>query len=119
MKPSISHKTKALLKQLESIQEETFERRRESEDPIQQVIDQQQLRIMAVHPHVDLDLLLVVLSNGKVLKRQLSSFARLQGASQPHLDQHEISITGQGIHWPRLDEDLSLRGFLIEELAKA
>jgi len=62
----------------------------------------------------ELDLMLIVLGNKKVLKRSISMSNRLNDATLQQLQQYEISRTG--IHWPKLDEDFSLRGFLKEEM---
>ena len=64
----------------------------------------------------DLDLIVVLLNNKKVLKRPLSDFKRLANATEKQLLNFEND--GIGIHWPDLDEDLSLRGFLKYELAQ-
>jgi hypothetical protein len=85
-------------------------------DAIEQVIFDNGLRIKALHIHKDLDLMLVVLSNGKVLRRHLSQSKLLSNASENQLSDFILIGRGAGIHWPQLDEDLSLKGFLKEEL---
>jgi hypothetical protein len=47
-------------------------------------------------------------------QRDLSDFPRLKGATVEQLNAYELSRTGT--HWPALDEDLSLRGFLKHEM---
>ncbi|MBN8577016.1 MAG: DUF2442 domain-containing protein [Cytophagales bacterium] len=47
----------------------------------------------------------------------MSLTEKLANATEKQLHQYKLSRTG--IHWPELDEDLSLRGFLKEELQKA
>ena len=37
---------------------------------------------------------------------------RFAGASQPQRGNFEISASGYGIHWPDIDEDLSIDGLL-------
>jgi len=37
---------------------------------------------------------------------------RLARATQPQRDNFELSPSGYGIHWPELDEDLSIDGLL-------
>jgi hypothetical protein len=37
---------------------------------------------------------------------------KLEGASQVEREKYEISPSGYGIHWPTLDEDLSIDGLL-------
>jgi hypothetical protein len=46
----------------------------------------------------------------------ISDFKRLAGANEEQLNQ--FAKDGIDIHWPDLDEDLSLRGFLKYELLK-
>ena len=60
--------------------------------------------------------MLIVLSNGKVLKRRISTSERLASGAQGQLENYELIGRGTGVHWPELDEDLSLRGFLQEEI---
>lgn len=79
-------------------------------DPIDSMIFQEGLRIQRLFFDLDLDLMLVVLSNKKVLKESISKFKLLRNTTLEQLEQYEISRTG--VHWPLLDEDLSLRGFL-------
>lgn len=87
-------------------------------DPLEQVIFKNDLRIKALHIHRDLDLMLLVLSNGKVLKRKISQSSKLlKTATENQLKDYRLIGRGAGIHWPQLDEDLSLKGFLQEELS--
>ena len=37
---------------------------------------------------------------------------RLSRATQEQRDKYEISPSGYGIHWPDIDEDLSIDGFI-------
>ncbi len=84
-------------------------------DPLDQLIFEEGLRIQQVWFDRSLDLIVVLLNNKKVLKRPLSDFKRLANASEEQL--HNFENDGIGIHWPDVDEDLSLRGFLKYELA--
>ncbi len=85
-------------------------------DPIDQLIFEEGLRIKKLWIDKDLDLIIVLLNNKKLLKRPLSDFKSLEHASLIQLEDYEND--GTGIHWPQLDEDLSLRGFLKYELAR-
>ena len=60
--------------------------------------------------------MLVVLNTKAVLYQRLSSYKRLRNASKENLLNYELTGKGTGIHWPLLDEDLSLKGFLRDEL---
>jgi hypothetical protein len=85
-------------------------------DPLDQLIFEEELRMKSVWFDRDLDLIIVLLNNKKVLKRPLSDFKRLAAAEEVQLNQ--FVNDGIAIHWPELDEDLSLRGFLKYELLK-
>ena len=87
-------------------------------DPIEKLIFQDGLRIKALHLHKDIDLMLIVLNNGKVLQRKLSSSELLKKANTEQLNDFRLIGNGAGIHWPQIDEDLSLKGFLQDELAQ-
>jgi len=85
-------------------------------DPIEKVIFKGKLRIKAIHFHKDLDLMLIVLNNGKILKHAISSSPLLKHAKNDQLNDYRLIGKGIGIHWPKLNEDLSLKGFLQETL---
>jgi len=85
-------------------------------DPIDQLIFEEGLRMKNIWIDRELDLIIVLLNNKKLLKRPLSDFKRLAGAKEEQLS--KFVNDGIEIHWPDLDEDLSLRGFLKYELAK-
>ena len=85
-------------------------------DPIDQLIFEDGLRMKKIWFDLGLDLIIVLLNNKKLLKRPISDLKRLIGANETQLNQ--FVNDGIGIHWPDLDEDLSLRGFLKYELAK-
>lgn len=86
-------------------------------DPIDKMIFEDGIRIVSVFFHKELDVMLVLLNNKKILERKISQTHRLLQATETQLNRYELSRTG--IHWPELDEDLSLRGFLKEEMLKA
>jgi hypothetical protein len=83
-------------------------------DAIDALILQDGLRIQSLYFSKELNLMLIVLNNRKVLQRDLSDFARLYNAQEEDLNRFELGLTG--VHWPTLDEDLSLRGFLQYEM---
>ena len=88
-------------------------------DALEALIFEEGLRIQAITFHTDLDLMLVVLNTKAVLRQRLSSFAQLKNAATEALQQYQLIAGGTGVHWPRLDADLSLKGFLREELRSA
>jgi hypothetical protein len=54
--------------------------------------------------------LVVTLADGRKIVTPLSWYPRLQRASSG--DRASYEIMPMGIHWPRLDEDLSIAGML-------
>ena len=60
----------------------------------------------------------IYLNTKAVLSQHISSYSLLRGADKSQLLQFELIGGGTGIHWPLLDEDLSLKGFLQDELRK-
>ena len=58
------------------------------------------------------DLMSVNLSDGRIISIPLAWYSRLAAAKPKQLKRYEISPSGYGIHWPDLDEDLSVYGFL-------
>ncbi|HEY0066177.1 MAG TPA: DUF2442 domain-containing protein [Flavisolibacter sp.] len=85
-------------------------------DALERLIFEEGLRIQTIDIHKDLDLMLVVLNTKAILHQKISAHPKLRDASAEHLLQYELTAGGSGIHWPLLDEDLSLKGFLQDEL---
>ena len=52
------------------------------------------------------------LSDGRTISVPLGWYPRLVHATPAERNNWELIGTGQGIHWPDLDEDLSVEGFL-------
>lgn len=84
-------------------------------DAIEKLINQENLKIVFVGFHPELDVMLIVLNTKAVLHQRLSSYPRLYSADKKNLLQYELIGNGTGIHWALLDEDLSLKGFLQDE----
>lgn len=61
------------------------------------------------------DLMSVTLSDGRIISIPLAWYPRLASAKLKQLKHFEISPSGYGIHWPDLDEDLSVYGFLFPQ----
>lgn len=87
-------------------------------DAIDNLIFIEGLRIEALDIHPELDLMTVYLNTQAVLSQHISSYRLLKSAEKSQLLQFELVGGGTGIHWPLLDEDLSLKGFLQDELRK-
>ena len=54
----------------------------------------------------------VRLRDGRVISAPLAWLPRLAGAPAKARQVWEISAAGLGIHWPEIDEDLSVEGLL-------
>ncbi len=54
----------------------------------------------------------VTLTDARVLEVPLAWFPRLRKATPDQLAKCEIIGAGSGIHWPDLDEDLSIAGLM-------
>ncbi len=66
----------------------------------------------ATHVDCSNDELTVSLEDGRRLSVPLSWFPRLLDASPTERNNFELLGGGLGIHWPDLDEDLSIEGLL-------
>lgn len=58
------------------------------------------------------DDLIVSLIGGREITVPLVWFPRLSNATKSQLEHYEILGDGEGIHWPEIDEDLSVEGLL-------
>jgi len=67
---------------------------------------------LATNVTFTLDEMVVALADGRRLAVPLAWFPRLAKATQSQLHHYELLGDGEGIHWPDLDEDLSVRGLL-------
>src|SRR5690554_8018017 len=97
MKPTINKATKAYLKQLEADEkaDKPVEEYVHDPDTLDRLIKEKNLRIAGLHFYPELDLMLVVLSNKRIIQRNLSDFPRLKKASLQQLDGYQISRYGR------------------------
>lgn len=58
------------------------------------------------------DELIVSLVDGRKISAPLAWFPRLANASMEERNNWQLLGDGQGIHWPDIDEDLSVSGLL-------
>jgi Protein of unknown function (DUF2442) len=58
------------------------------------------------------DELTVLLTDGRRISAPLVWFPRLLNATKEQRDEWELLGDGEGIHWPAVDEDLSVAGLL-------
>ncbi|MBL4903940.1 MAG: DUF2442 domain-containing protein [Desulfocapsa sp.] len=56
--------------------------------------------------------IVVELLDGRTITVPLLWFPRLSQATKKQLDNWELLGDGEGIHWPEVDEDLSVAGLL-------
>ena len=61
--------------------------------------------------------LVVHLVDGRTLRVPLEWFPSLRDATRAQLGKWRLIGQGIGIHWPELDEDLSVRGLLMPGVA--
>jgi hypothetical protein len=87
-------------------------------DAIESLIMIEGLRIEALDFHPEQDMMLVILNTKVALNQNLSAYPLLKRADKAQLQQYKLVGGGTGVHWPLLDEDLSLKGFLQNELRK-
>lgn len=66
----------------------------------------------AVEVHTDDALLRVTLADGRELAAPLEWFPRLRDATPEQRANWRLIGHGQGIHWPDIDEDISVSGLL-------
>lgn len=57
----------------------------------------------------------VGLGDGRIITIPLAWYPKLSDAAKEQLENYEISPSGYGIHWPDIDEDLSVLGFLFPD----
>ena len=59
------------------------------------------------------DGILSLLVDGQLVKRVLSDISpRLAKANDQEINHYQIAASGYGIHWPLIDEDISIDGLL-------
>ncbi|HEY9135320.1 MAG TPA: DUF2442 domain-containing protein [Pseudomonadales bacterium] len=56
--------------------------------------------------------MIVSLVDGRKIAIPLVWFPRLANATKDQLENYELLGDGEGIHWPDIDEDLSVAGLL-------
>ena len=57
--------------------------------------------------------LIVALLDGRTIIVPIAWFDTLSSATKEQLADYELLGDGEGIHWPQIDEDLSVKGLLI------
>lgn len=87
-------------------------------DSIESLIFESGLRISSIAVHKPQDLMIVFLNSGASILVPISKYNFFSNATQEQLSNYILIADGVGINWPELDEDLSLKGFLKDELKK-
>jgi hypothetical protein len=72
-----------------------------------------ELESTAISVSFSADRMVIVLADGRELSVPLAWFPRLQGASATERQRWELIGGGTGIHWPLLDEDISVENLLL------
>ncbi|MEM1216015.1 MAG: DUF2442 domain-containing protein [Bacteroidota bacterium] len=86
-------------------------------DALEQIIFEGGLRIVGVHCYKSLDMIVFVLNNAKIIQKKLSASERLVSVTNAkELDNFQLLGGGVGVHWPAVDEDISLKGLLKDEI---
>lgn len=85
-------------------------------DSIETLIFDEGVRISEVRVDKETDMLSVVLNTGAVIQDKLSAHPPLVTATVEELCEYELVGNGVGIYWSALDEDISLKGLLRDDL---
>ena len=85
-----------------------------ADDPIDRLIFEKNIRIQQFVISKELDLLVLLLTNGTVIKIALKHFPKLKNAGKKELETAHIRGNGIGMRWTLLDEDISLKGLIKE-----
>jgi hypothetical protein len=67
----------------------------------------------AIDLRVSKDHLQVLLADGRIVLVPLAWYPKLEHASRKEILHYEWIGNGLGIHWPDIDEDLAVEGFLL------
>lgn len=66
----------------------------------------------ATSVHFDDATMWVELSDGRTIGVPIAWFPRLLHATPEQRSHYRVSVTGRGLHWENLDEDISVEGLL-------
>lgn len=87
-------------------------------DSLESIIFESNLKMVAIDFHKEINTMLIVLNTGSIIDSEISITDRLKGAAIQDLKNYTIIAQGTGIHWPSLDEDISLKGLLRRTIQK-
>lgn len=74
------------------------------------ILDSAALKATAVH--VTDDSLIVELADGRTISAPLAWYPRLVQATGAERSDFRLIAGGEGIHWPAIDEDISIEGIV-------
>lgn len=72
---------------------------------------ERELEVEATSARVTDDSLIVELEDGRTISSPLVWYPRLVYAKRR--DRNKVEVNGLSLHWPELDEDLSIRGIIL------
>lgn len=87
-------------------------------DSIDQWILRDALRITAVGVNSGQDQLIIYLNTKGQLDFPISDFPALKDRPITEILHYQLIGEGIGVHWPYLNEDLSLKGFLLADMKR-
>lgn len=87
-------------------------------DSLESIIFESNLKMVAVDFHKEINTMLIVLNTGSIINAEINITKKLKEASIEQLKDYTIIAQGTGIHWPSLDEDISLKGLLRSAIEK-
>jgi hypothetical protein len=87
-------------------------------DSLESIIFESNLMIVAIDFHKEINTMLIVLNTGSIINSEINITNKLKQASIEQLKDYTIIAQGSGIHWPSLDEDISLKGLLRSTIQK-
>lgn len=64
-----------------------------------------------MHVQIGKDKIIAFMSDGREVSIPTAWFVRLANATVKQLTNFKVSPGGYGIHWPDLDEDISVKAF--------
>lgn len=85
-------------------------------DYIEKLIFEQGLRIESIDIDINREAMSIHLNNGSAFIAPLELYKRFANATFKALNNFRLISNGTGVHWPELDEDLSLKGFIEDYL---
>jgi len=83
-----------------------------AKEAIDKLIFDEGIRIKNIFIDKELNLMILILTNGKILKSKLNIFEELNNANQTQLNNYRLIGGGIGIEWEELDVDMSLKSFI-------